>query len=129
MESTSMSRARTVAPAGSGRTSGDGRAGRANGEFRLPYSVAVDPQGHVYVADTGNNRLQEFTLSGRFIQRLGHNGGDGTPGTAPGEFSTPYGVAIDCFGDVYVSDEGNDRVQVFGRPGRRPVCAPLFRRR
>jgi len=54
----------------------------------------------------------EFTLSGRFIQRLGHNGGDGTPGTAPGEFSTPYGVAIDCFGDVYVSDEGNDRGQV-----------------
>jgi hypothetical protein len=41
---------------------------------------------------TGDNRLQEFTFSGRFVARLGRNGGDGPSGSAPGQFSTPYGV-------------------------------------
>jgi tripartite motif-containing protein 71 len=103
-----------------GRNDGHGRAGRGNGQFHLPYSVATGPGGQLYVADTGNNRLQEFTLSGRFIRRLGHNGGDGTPGAAPGQFATPYGVAVDCRGNLFVSDEGNSRVQMFGKAGVPP---------
>jgi tripartite motif-containing protein 71 len=105
-----------------GRHGGDGSAGRGNGQFHTPYSVAATPGGRIYVADTGNNRIQEFTLDGRFIRRLGRNGGDGAPGAAAGQFSTPYGVAVDCRGNLYVSDEGNDRIQVFGRPGGPPVC-------
>jgi tripartite motif-containing protein 71 len=105
-----------------GRNGGDGSVGSKSGQFRIPYSVAAGANV-LYVADTGNNRLQEFTLNGRFIQRLGHGGGDGTPGTAPGEFSKPYSVGVDCHGDLYVTDEGNERVQVFGAPGGpRAVC-------
>jgi DNA-binding beta-propeller fold protein YncE len=105
-----------------GRDGGDGTPGRGNGEFHLPYSVAASPSGQIYVADTGNNRLQEFTFAGRFLRRMGHNGGDGTAGSAPGEFSTPYGVGVDCRGNLYVTDEGNDRVQVFGKAGSPARC-------
>jgi hypothetical protein len=59
--------------------------GSAAGQLRGPRGVAVDGLGDLGVADTGNNRLQEFTFAGGFIQRLGRNSGDG----APGEFSTP----------------------------------------
>jgi DNA-binding beta-propeller fold protein YncE len=98
-------------------------ADNGNGQFRTPYSVAAGPH-ELYVADTHNNRLQEFTFSGRFIQRLGRNGGDGTPGSGRGQFSTPYGVAVDCRGNLYVTDEGNDRVQVFAAAGGPPPVCP-----
>jgi hypothetical protein len=103
-----------------GRGGGDGSAGQGNGQFHIPYSVAAGPD-QIFVADTGNNRVQEFTFSGRFIRRLGRSGGDGTPGSAPGQFSKPYSVAVGCGGDVYVSDEGNSRIQVFGAPGGPPA--------
>jgi DNA-binding beta-propeller fold protein YncE len=110
-----------------GRNGGDGTAGTGDGEFHTPYSVAAGP-AELYVADTDNNRLQEFTFDGRFIARLGHNGGDGSAGSAPGEFSTPYSVGVDCRGNLYVSDEGNERVQVFGVPsGPLPACPPAVR--
>ena len=111
-----------------GRNHGDGSAGKGDGEFHAPYSVAAGP-GVLYVADTDNNRLQAFTFSGRFIQRLGREGGDGIAGSGPGQFSTPYAVAVDCRGNLYVSDEGNERVQVFGPRGRRgPICLRAPRR-
>ena len=106
-----------------GAGGGNGTPGNGNGEFRIPYSVAAG--GTVlYVADTGNNRLQAFTPDGQFIARLGKHGGDGSPGTGPAEFSTPYGVGLDCRGDLYVSDEGNERIQVFGDPMTAPPACP-----
>jgi DNA-binding beta-propeller fold protein YncE len=107
-----------------GRNLGDGSPGSGSGQFRIPYSVAVDPVGHIYVADTGNNRIQELRSDGAFISRFGHNGGDGSPGAAPGDFRTPYGVASDCRGDVYVSDEGNNRIETFGDSALRSTACP-----
>ena len=59
----------------------------------MPYTIAIDGAGDMYVTDVLNHRIQKFGPTGRFIARYGHNGGDGTPGTAPGEFEEPYGVA------------------------------------
>jgi tripartite motif-containing protein 71 len=106
-----------------GRNGGDGSAGTGDGQFHIPYSVAAGPN-RLYVADTGNNRVQEFTFSGRFIRRLGHAGGNGTPGTAPGEFSKPYSVGVGCGGKLFVSDEGNSRIQVFSVPGGPTAICP-----
>ncbi|MEO5618743.1 MAG: LamG-like jellyroll fold domain-containing protein [Candidatus Eisenbacteria bacterium] len=41
----------------------------------------------------------------------------GTPGTGNGQFNEPVGVAVDFSGNVYVTDMGNDRVQVFNSSG------------
>ena len=94
-----------------------GNSGIAPGEFDVPDGVAVDPAGHVYVADRENNRIQKFTSSGRLLAVWGRNGGDGSLGLAPGEFNGPYGVAVDGRGLVYVLDSRNNRVQKFASGG------------
>ena len=99
--------------------------GTGPGEFKLPYGCAVDDRNHLWVADTNNNRVVELTTDGLFIRNWGVNGGDGTGGDGPGEFEEPYNAGSDCRGNIYISDEHNHRVQVFGEPGRpRPVCPP-----
>ena len=108
-----------------GAHGGDGTPGSGNGEFRVPYTIALDGAGDMYVTDVLNHRIQKFGPTGRFIARYGHNGGDGTPGTALGEFKEPYGVATDCRSNVYVTEEGTARVQKLGVAGRRtPRCPP-----
>lgn len=102
-------------------------SGTGPGEFKLPYGCAVDNRNHLWVADTNNHRVVELTTDGMFIRNWGVNGGDGTPGSGPGEFEEPYNAGNDCLGNIYISDEHNKRVQVFGEPGgRRPVCPPAL---
>jgi RHS repeat-associated protein len=82
-----------------------GTNGTGNGQFKSPQGVAVDAGGRVWVADTSNNRLQEFGLDGSFIRAVG------TSGTGNGQFKTPHGVTVDQAGHVWVADSGNNRVQ------------------
>ena len=70
----------------------------APGRLNVPYDVAADPLGNLYVADTHNDRIQEFSPTGRLIRKWGRRG------SAAGEFWDPRGVAIDPFGNVWVAD-------------------------
>jgi DNA-binding beta-propeller fold protein YncE len=103
-----------------------GGFGTALGEFQLPYGCAVDnKRGHLWVADTKNNRAVQLTTDGIFLRNWGANGGDGTAGEGPAEFDEPYNAGSDCAGNVYISDEHSKRIEVFGDPGDpRPVCPP-----
>ena len=95
------------------------------GAFKLPYGTAVDGRGGLWVADTNNHRVVQMTTDGVFVRNWGANGGDGTPGRAPGEFEETYNVAADCVGNVYVTERVNRRVQVIGDTAYgRPVCPP-----
>lgn len=100
-----------------------GSSGTGSGDFDSPGGIAVDAAGHVWVLD--NARLQEFTSTGLFIRKLGKNGGDGTVGSGPGEFNGAYEIAVDCRGNLYAADFGNDRVEKFGETGAgEPPCPP-----
>ena len=51
-----------------------GSFGSAPGQFNAPWGLTIDQQGHVYVADHKNHRVQEFTPDGEFISQFGSYG-------------------------------------------------------
>lgn len=87
-----------------------GVGGAAEGQLTSPRNVAIGPDGLVYVADSGNHRIQVFDRDGRFVR------GWGSSGTEPGQFNEPWGlVADDEF--LYVADTWNHRIQKFTLDG------------
>jgi sugar lactone lactonase YvrE len=86
--------------------------------FYYPQDVAVDAQGNVYVADTSNQRIRKITLGGTVTTLAGAGGygfADG-PGSSA-YFASPTGVAVDAQGNVYVADQGNQRIRKIAPDG------------
>jgi sugar lactone lactonase YvrE len=75
-----------------------GKTGYAPGEFRMPHSIAIGPQGRVFVADRGNNRIQIFDQEGTFLAQWT-------------QFGRPSGICFDDKGQIYVADSESDNVE------------------
>jgi len=91
-----------------------GTKGTGPGQFNNPVGVAIDQQGNIYVADRGNHRIQKLSSAGQFLQQWANSGRFGTellPGDQPGQFNSPNGLALDSKGNLYVADQGNNRIQ------------------
>jgi len=84
-----------------------GQHGTGPGEFDLPYAIAIGPSGKIYVADSGNDRIQIFTADHQWILTFGETG------TGPGQMDLPWGIAIDSNENVFVADAKNDRIEKF----------------
>jgi uncharacterized protein YjiK len=106
--------------AGSGTTgysgggySGDGGPATSARLFN-PYGVAVDAAGNVYIADTDNSRVREVSTLGTITTIAGTGSfglsGDGGRATIATLYS-PYGVAVDMAGNLYVADTYNNRIR------------------
>jgi len=86
-----------------------GKTGKGEGEFLNPTGVAIDPDGDVAVADTGNHRIVLLKHDGlrlRWVKTLGKKGG----GT--GQLKNPLAVAYDSRENLYIADAGNNRIQM-----------------
>ena len=86
-----------------------------NGEFNRPIGIATDASSNVYVADTGNSRIQKFSSDGAFIAKWGTN--SGYSGSGNYSFEQPFGITVDANSNVYVSDLGLRRIQKFTSVG------------
>jgi sugar lactone lactonase YvrE len=86
--------------------------------FNRPSHVLVAPSGEIWVTDGhrgGNNRLVKFSKDGRFIMQIG--GGVDSATAERGLSNDPHHLAMDSRGWLFVSDRGNNRIQIFDQEG------------
>jgi DNA-binding beta-propeller fold protein YncE len=100
-------------PSDTGATSIDYRTiQRAGPPFHYPTNLALGPSGNLYVSDGyGNARVHCFSRDGRLLRSWGE------PGSGPGQFQVPHGIAVGTDGTVYVADRENSRIQLFTPDG------------
>ncbi len=103
----------TVAGTGEQGYSGDGGPA-TQAAISLPRDVALDPDGTLYIADGGNNRIRKVTPDGAIFTVAGTGraefSGDGGP-AHNADLSMPYSIALASDGNLYVVDTGNYRVR------------------
>ena len=87
-----------------GFSRGFGGVGNGPGMLNMPQGMALDGSRRLWVADTGNHRIQAFSLDGKVVSVIGKRG------SAAGEFDSPTGV-VTRGDELCVLDNGNGRVQ------------------
>lgn len=114
----------TTGPAPGGLVDGKG----PTAQFNDPQALALEPDGHLVVADTANNRIRDVAPDGTVSTvagsgrtgdalNLGSQGGyqDGPANQA--QFNAPAGVAVAADGSIYVADSGNDLIRRIATDG------------
>ncbi|MBN2535058.1 MAG: hypothetical protein JXB88_19410 [Spirochaetales bacterium] len=107
-------------------TASNPAAGTGDGEFNVPVCIYVDNLHYLYEVDQNNHRVQKFRTNGTFIGWYGKDSSKGIGWYLPGEANTPVsGTENGAFtkprditvyeGKVYVTDGGNNRIQVFNK--------------
>jgi YD repeat-containing protein len=109
-----------------------GSAGSKADQLKGPSALTLDASGDVWVADSANDRIDEFSSTGTFLMAFGWGVSDdkaeletctssckaGIAGAGTGQLSEPEGIAYDeSSGDLYVSDTNNNRIEIFSTAG------------
>lgn len=87
-----------------------GSPGSKNGQFKFPQSVVIDAKQRIWVADTGNNRIQVFDKEGKFLFKISGKENRLNP-------SLLRGMVIDSLHRIFVSDAVNNRILVYDSKG------------
>jgi sugar lactone lactonase YvrE len=109
----------TFAGTGVAGYSGDGLAASA-AMINSPRSLALDGTGNLFIADRSNNRIRK--VSAGIITTVAGNGqfglaGDNGPAIGA-QLASPFGLALDGAGDLYIADTGNQRIRLVGTNGK-----------
>jgi sugar lactone lactonase YvrE len=103
----------TVAGNGTSGYSGDGGPATSASLYD-PYGVAVDASGNLFIADSNNRRIRKVDANGIITTVAGDGisgfAGDGGSATNA-RLNDPYGVAVDASGNLFIADDGNNRVR------------------
>ncbi len=113
--------------AGNGTPGYSGDGGLAtHAQLYFPQGIAVDGSGNIYISDTDNEVIREVTASDGVIHTIagvyGHSGYPGSPGVpantgnggpaSSAYLNTPYDLAFDAAGNLYIADSGDHEVRV-----------------
>ncbi|MBF0226810.1 MAG: NHL repeat-containing protein [Desulfobacterales bacterium] len=79
--------------------------GSGYNELNKPKGMSADKWGNIYIADSGNNRIQRTDLNGGILGPIGNYG------KKHGQFFYPCDICIDELGMLYIADTGNNRIQ------------------
>ncbi|HWY97701.1 MAG TPA: hypothetical protein VNY36_01340, partial [Bacteroidia bacterium] len=108
--------------AGNGNYGYKGDGGLANlAELYNPEGLAIDNSGNLYIADVYNYRVRMVNKSTGIISTIAGDGnatynGDGINSTSA-ELNVPTGLAIDGAGNIYIADQGNNRIRMINTSG------------
>jgi len=107
--------------AGTGFAAADGDGGPAvAAALNYPWGLALDAAGNLYIADQINCRIRKVNTSGIISTICGTGiafyNSDGIPAT-DAWLQYPYGVAVDPAGNIYIADEGNNRIRKINTSG------------
>lgn len=95
-------------PGVGGLTNGTGSAAR----FQVPFDVAADAAGNVYVSDHGNHVVRKITSAGVVTTLAGSGSAGNSDGTGTAaSFRWPSGIAVDSAGNVYLADTDNHTIR------------------
>lgn len=95
-----------------------GKSGSLTGELNAPRGLDFARDGTIFVADSRNHRIQQFSADGELIRAFGSFASvleDDAPG---GTFNEPWDIATGTDGSIYVADTFNHRIQKFSSAGR-----------
>lgn len=102
----------TSATSGTTIAGGNGGGSAAN-QLASPLGLARDSAGNLYVADAKNNRVQKFPSTSTSATNGTTVAGGNGAGAGANQLFGPSGVGVDAAGNLFVSDNGNNRVQKF----------------
>jgi len=94
------------------RTLGDIEAADENVTFYMPQDIALDPEGNLYVLDTGNHRIQKFSPQGEYLTTFGREG------QGPGEFNYPGSLDFGKNGELIVASPYIQKIQFLNPEGK-----------
>jgi uncharacterized protein (TIGR03437 family) len=106
---------------GNGNFSFGGDGGPATAaQFFVPNDLALDAEGNIYVADTGNNRIRRIATDGTITTIAGGDtlgfGGDGGPASAA-VLNSPSNLALNSAGEIFFADSRNYRIRKISSDG------------
>ncbi len=86
-----------------------GISGTGTVEFKEPQGISVDPAGFLYIADTGNHRIEKLDATGQFVTEVGGFG------WKKEEFNEPIALSAKDGLDVFVADYYNQRIERYDK--------------
>jgi hypothetical protein len=115
----------TVAGNGTPGYSGDAAAA-TSAQLNLPWGLAVDSSGNIFIGDSGNNVIREVTSGGNIATVAGNHtagySGDAGP-AASAQLNGPAGVVVSTSGNVYIADTNNNVIRLLSTAGSHAVLS------
>ena len=107
--------------AGTGQPGFSGDGGPADkAQLNGPYGLAIDGEDNMFIGDYENSRIRRVDPDGTITTVAGNGevgtGGDGGPATEA-QLQSPYGLAVDGAGNLYIADEENARIRIVDSAG------------
>lgn len=100
-----------------GSTPGIENLNGIDAKFNIPFDIAVDSNGNIFVADSGNHLIRKIAPNGDVTNLAGSTTGFNDGNGATAQFNNPRGVTVDNQNNIYVVDSGNNSIRKISPTG------------